>query len=156
AGSRADLPGVGDWVLADVRAREARATIHRILNRSTRFSRGAAGRPPDEQIVAANVDRVPPVTSFNPDFNAPRNERYLPLARESGGAPIIAVNKADLCDEPEAWTDQLGSIAQGVPILITSALRGDGIAELGETLRAGGTTAFLGSSGSENRPSSTR
>ena len=147
AGSRADLPVVGDWVLADIRAREARATIHRILNRRTRFSRGAAGRSTDEQIVAANVDRVLLVTSFNRDFNARRIERYLALTWESGAAPLIVVNKADLCDEPEAWTGELGAITQGVPVLVTSARRGDGIAELGETLRAGGTTALLGSSG---------
>jgi ribosome biogenesis GTPase / thiamine phosphate phosphatase len=147
AGSRADLPVVGDWVLADVRAHEKRVTIHRILNRRTRFSRGAAGRSTEEQIVAANVDRVLLVTSFNRDFNARRIERYLALTWESGAAPIIVVNKADLCEEPDAWTDELAAITQGLPIFVTSGLRGDGIAQLRETLCAGGTTALLGSSG---------
>jgi ribosome biogenesis GTPase len=147
AGSRADLPVVGDWVLADLRAREGRATIHRILERRTRFSRGAAGRPTEEQIVAANVDTVLLVTSFNRDFNVRRIERYLALTWESGAAPVIVVNKADLCDDPDRWTNELAAVAQGVPILSTSALRGDGLAELRDTLRAGGTTALLGSSG---------
>ena len=147
AESRADLPVVGDWVLADVRAREDRATIHRILTRRTRFSRAAAGRSTEEQVVAANVDSILLVTSFNRDFNVRRLERYLALTWESGATPIIIVNKADLCDDPGQWTNELAAITQGVPILATSALRGDGVAELREVLRLSGTTALLGSSG---------
>ena len=147
AGSRSDLPVVGDWVLAHIHVPDEHATIHRILNRRTRFSRGAAGRTTAEQIVAANVDRVLLVTSFNRDFNARRIERYLALTWESGATPMIVVNKADLCDEPEVWTDELNALTQGVPIHVTSALRGDGIAALRATLCAGGTTALLGSSG---------
>jgi ribosome biogenesis GTPase len=57
------------------------------------------------------------------------------------------LNKADLCADPEAWRGQLASASQGVPVLITSALRGDGMPALMEVIRAGGTAALLGSSG---------
>jgi ribosome biogenesis GTPase len=81
AGSRADLPVVGDWVLAAVRPAEQSATIHRRLGRRSRFSRAAAGRPTEEEMAA---------------------------------------------------------VSQGVPVLVTSALRGDGIADLHEMIRTSG------------------
>jgi ribosome biogenesis GTPase / thiamine phosphate phosphatase len=147
AASRGDLPVVGDWVLAEARPREARATIHRTLERRTRFSRGMAGRTTEEQIIAANVDTSLLVTSFNRDFNVRRIERYLALTWESGARPIVVVNKADLCTDPVTWTNDLSAVAQGVPILVTSAVRGDGLADLRNALREAGTTALLGSSG---------
>ena len=145
--SRADLPAVGDWVVASTRRSDARATIQRLLARRTRFSRRGAGRPSDEQLVAANVDTVLLVTSLNRDFNLRRLERYLALAWESGATPVIVLNKADVCEEPEAWRSEAASSAIGVPVLITSAIRGDGLSELAALVRAGGTTALLGSSG---------
>src|ERR1700692_3557691 len=53
--SRAELPAIGDWVLAGLRVAEGSATIHRVLARRSRFSRVMAGRSTEEQIVAANV-----------------------------------------------------------------------------------------------------
>jgi len=41
---RADFPAVGDWVLASTRTEESRATIHRVLNRKSKFSRKIAGK----------------------------------------------------------------------------------------------------------------
>jgi ribosome biogenesis GTPase / thiamine phosphate phosphatase len=147
AGSRADLPVVGDWVLAALRSAEGSATIHRRLARRSQFSRAAAGRSTAEQIVAANVDTILLVTSFNRDFNLRRLERYLALTWESGARPVVVLNKADLCTDHERWRSDMTSVSQGVPVVVTSALRGDGLAELDEVIRTGGTTALLGSSG---------
>jgi ribosome biogenesis GTPase len=147
SGSRADLPVVGDWVLATVRPAEGRATIHRRLARRSQFSRGAAGRSTEEQIVAANVDTVLLVTSFNRDFNLRRIERYLALTWQSGARPVVVLNKADLCSDHETWRGEMASVSQGVAVLITSGLRGDGMEELEEMIRTSGTTALLGSSG---------
>jgi ribosome biogenesis GTPase / thiamine phosphate phosphatase len=147
AASRGDLPAIGDWVLAAIRSAEGSATIHRVLARRSRFSRAAAGRSTHEQIVVANVDTVLLVTSVNRDFNLRRIERYLALTWESGAKPIIVLNKADLSDEPEAWQSQMTAASQGVPVLVTSALRGDGMPALVDAIRVGGTTALLGSSG---------
>ena len=147
AQSRADLPVVGDWVLAALRPDEGSATIHRVLERRSRFSRAAAGRSTEEQIVAANVDTVLLVTSLNQDFNLRRIERYLALAWESGARPVVVLNKADLCADHQAFRAEMGRVSQGVPVLVASAHRGDGMAELLDTVRAGGTTALLGSSG---------
>ena len=146
--SRADLPAVGDWVLAAVRPAEGTATIHRVLARKSCFSRAAAGRSTEVQIVAANIDTVLIVTSCNRDFNLRRLERYLALAWESGATPVVVLNKADLFEgDVERWYADIGPVMQGVPVAITSAVRGDGLADLREILRSSGTTALLGSSG---------
>ena len=148
AASRADLPAVGDWVLAAVRPAERTATIHRVLERQSCFSRTAAGRSTEVQIVAANIDTVLIVTSCNRDFNPRRLERYLALAWESGARPVVVLNKADLDEgDRDRWYADIASIAQRVPLAVTSAIRGDGLADLREIVRSSGTTALLGSSG---------
>jgi len=147
ANERADLPAVGDWLLARIRPGENRATIHRLLARRTKFSRKTAGKKTEEQIVAANIDTLLLVSSLNREFNPRRLERYLSLAWESGARPILVLNKADVCEDAESLLADAESVSLGVRILLTSALRGDGIAELQQIVREGGTTALLGSSG---------
>jgi ribosome biogenesis GTPase / thiamine phosphate phosphatase len=161
--SRDDLPAVGDWVLAHPREQN-RATIHRVLQRRSKFARKIAGRKIEEQIVAANVDVLLLVSSLNREFNPRRIERYLTLAWDSGARPIIVLNKADLCESAEAFRIEAESTALGARVVVTSATRGDGIAELRALLRcrtegtevseapafqqqSGLTAALLGSSG---------
>jgi ribosome biogenesis GTPase / thiamine phosphate phosphatase len=147
AHKRADLPAVGDWVLAQIRSGENRATIHRVFARRTKFSRKMAGNKTEEQIVAANIDTLLLVSSLNREFNPRRLERYLSLAWESGARPILVLNKADACEDAESFLAGAESAGLGVRILLTSALRGDGIAELQQIVRDSGTAALLGSSG---------
>ena len=119
-----------------------------MLARQSCFSRAAAGRSTEVQIVAANIDTVLIVTSCNRDFNLRRIERYLALAWESGARPVVVLNKADLDDgDRDRWYADIAAIVQGVPVAITSAVRGDGLADLREIVGSSGTTALLGSSG---------
>jgi ribosome biogenesis GTPase / thiamine phosphate phosphatase len=162
--SRADFPAVGDWVLAQIRTGENRATIHRVLQRKGKFSRKIAGRKTEEQIVSANVDVVFLVSSLNREFNPRRIERYLTLAWDSGARPVIVLNKCDICESAEAFRTEVEDAAMGARVVLASAVRGDGIAELrgvlqGETQRISAsvtrvsvtresiTAALLGSSG---------
>jgi ribosome biogenesis GTPase len=91
-------------VLAGIRPAEGSATIHRVLARRSRFSRASAGRSTQEQVVATDVDTVPLVTSLNRVFNLRRIERCLALTCESGARPVVVLNKADLCADPEVFT----------------------------------------------------
>src|SRR5437763_7826773 len=50
-----DLPAVGDWVVIRRTGEEGKAKIHEVLPRRSKFSRKAAGRETEEQIVAAKV-----------------------------------------------------------------------------------------------------
>ena len=151
--SHADLPAVGDWVLAQPRLRESRATIQHVLSRKGKFSRKIAGRKTEEQILAANVDVAFLVSSLNREFNLRRIERYITLAWDSGARPIIVLNKSDLCKNAEAFRAQAEDAALGSRVILTSATRGDGLAELRSILQAKEssgaalTAALLGSSG---------
>jgi ribosome biogenesis GTPase len=147
AHKRTDLPAVGDWLLAQIRPGENRATIHRVIARRTKFSRKTAGKKTEEQIIAANIDTLLLVSSLNREFNPRRLERYLSLAWESGARPFLILNKADACENAESLLAEAESASLGVRTLLTSALRGDGIAELRQIVRDGGTSALLGSSG---------
>jgi ribosome biogenesis GTPase / thiamine phosphate phosphatase len=133
---RSDFPAVGDWVLASTRKEESRATIHRVLNRKSKFSRKIAGKKTEEQIVAANVDVVFIVSSLNSEFNLRRLERYVALAWESGAQPVIVQNKSDLAENPEELRREAEAAAIGVPVILASALRGDGIEEIREMMRS--------------------
>jgi ribosome biogenesis GTPase / thiamine phosphate phosphatase len=143
--SREMLPAVGDWVLAEEHGE--RLSIHFVFERRSKFSRKMAGKKTEEQIVAANVDTVLLVSSLNREFNARRIERYLTLAWESGARPIIVLNKSDLCENIVELHDRAEAAAMGVRTIVASVVSGDGIAELREIVRTGGTTALLGSSG---------
>jgi ribosome biogenesis GTPase len=146
ATSGADLPVVGDWVLAALSS-DRTAIIQRRLTRRSCLSRGAAGRAAAAQAVAANVDTALLVTSCNRDFSVRRIERYLTLAREGGIRPVVLLNKADLCSDPEPWRSRAKSVASDLPVLVLSALRGDGLTDLREMIDTSGTAVLLGSSG---------
>jgi len=136
AAGRADFPAVGDWVLASTRKEESRATIHRVLTRKSKFSRKIAGKKTEEQIVAANVDVVFIVSSLNSEFNLRRLERYVTLAWESGAQPVIVLNKSDLSENSEELRREAEAAAIGVAVVLTSALRGDGIEKIREIMRS--------------------
>jgi len=146
APSHADLPVAGDWVLARATG-DGTALLHRRLERRSALVRGMAGRAAAAQVVAANVDTALVVTSCDADFNPRRLERYLALAWESGANPVIVLTKADACADPHTWRDEAADVSSGVPVLVLSALRGDGLADLQSLLRTSGTSVLIGSSG---------
>lgn len=146
ARSKDDLPVVGDWVVTRPRDKDM-ATIFAILPRKSKFSRKAAGKKTEEQIVAANIDTVFLVSGLDGDYNLRRMERYLVVAWESGAAPVIVLNKVDLCTDIAAVMQEVDSIALGVPVMVMSALNNQGLAELLSYIKKGTTGALLGSSG---------
>ena len=147
AGSRADLPAVGDWVGVLPRLGEGGGTVHAILPRRTKFSRKMAGAVTDEQVVAANVDVLLLVSGLDHDFNLRRIERYVAAAYESGATPVIVLNKADLCADVEARMGEVQGVALGVRVCAVSAAENQGIDTILWFLGPGQTGALLGSSG---------
>lgn len=141
AASREDLPAVGDWV-------EIRDTvIEQVLPRRSRFIRKAPGEKVEAQVIAANIDTVLVVTGLDHDFNLRRLERYYVTVRSSGAACAILLNKADLCDDPEARAREVRSIAPGADVVALSTLHAEGLGALRPYLIPGETVAFVGSSG---------
>jgi ribosome biogenesis GTPase len=145
--SSADFPAVGDWVAVSRRERDGLHQIQAVLPRRSKFSRKAAGANSEEQVVAANVDTVFLVQGLDHDFNLRRLERYLVAAFESNAAPVVILNKADLCEDVEKKTSEAESVAPGTPVHAISSLSGQGLEALDQYVLPGVTVAFLGSSG---------
>jgi len=142
-----DLPAVGDWVAIRRGSEEGKAKIHEVLPRRSKFSRKSAGSETEEQIVAANVDTVFLVSGLDGDYNPRRVERYLIMAWESNAEPVVLLNKADLIEEAEEKRGEVERIAPGVPVLLLSAKRGEGVEQLLPYIQRGRTVALMGSSG---------
>jgi ribosome biogenesis GTPase len=138
------LPAVGDWVA--LRHREPLSTIHGWVERKTAFSRKAASIDSREQVLAANVDIAFVVASAQ-DVNARRIERYLTMAWQSGAAPVVVLTKSDVAGSPDELRMQLEAAAMGTPVLITSAITGEGVGALADRLRPSRTGVLLGPSG---------
>jgi len=144
-----EYPACGDWVLVDLDGGYPR--IQATLGRLSSVARGRAGRTSEAQVIAANIDTLVVVLALDGGRNfLPRlAERALVLARASGAAPVLALNKRDLADEETrlAAEAELSRLAPGVPVLSTSARTGEGIAELAALFGPGETIALLGKSG---------
>ena len=142
-----ERPVVGDWVAASLRPTEGTATITEVLERRTWFSRKVPGDQIVEQVLAANLDRVFVVSGLDRDFNPRRIERYITLVTAGSAEPVILLNKADLTDELDEQIEVVRSVAPGVPVVVLSALEGEGLEELQEFLQPATTAALVGSSG---------
>ncbi len=142
-----DYPVVGDWVIVRERPGEEMVTIVGILPRLTRFARKAIGVRTVEQVIAANIDTAFIVNGLDAGINPRRVERYLVLAAESGARAVIVLNKADLVTDAPGAARDLASIAHGSPVVVTSAIRNEGLDSLLKFLPSGSTGALLGPSG---------
>lgn len=143
-----EFPAVGDFVMLDrdVSA-NGNAIIHHVLSRKSAFIRKAAGTSNNEQVVASNIDTVFICMSLNNDFNLRRLERYLSIAWDSGAVPVIVLTKSDLSDDMEQKLHEVDTVAVGVDVLVTTAMREDGYFQIMRYIKEGQTIAVIGSSG---------
>jgi ribosome biogenesis GTPase len=151
-----EYPAIGDWLAVRPLPGEAKAVIQAILPRKSKFSRqvsGGRGRidggRTEEQVVSANVDTVFLVSGLDGgrSLNLRRIERYLAIARASGSAPVIVLNKADLCTDIESRIADVQTAAYDIPVHAVSAVTGAGLDVLRLYTGKGSTIAFIGSSG---------
>lgn len=147
AAGRHALPVVGDWVVLRPDPLGARAQIRDVLPRVSAFSRKAAGRETEEQVVAANIDTVFIVFGLDHPVNAPAIERYLVVARRSGAAPVVILNKADVADDVAGDVAEATAAAGDAPVFAVSTKSHEPLAVFDRFLRAGVTVALIGPSG---------
>ncbi len=140
------LPVTGDWVAARI-VGPGQALVEAVLPRRTCLSRRAAGNRDDEQPLAANVDVVCLVCGLDGDFNLRRLERYLALVATSGAAPVVVLNKADLCADLAGRIVETAAVARSAPVVAASTIDPGGLDALRRFLTPGATVALLGSSG---------
>jgi ribosome biogenesis GTPase len=141
------LPTVGDWVGLRPDSPGERGVVEALLPRRTAFLRRAPGDRSVAQVLASNVETVFLVMGLDGDFNPRRLERALVLAWESGAAPVVLLNKADLCPDLALRRAETEAVAPGVPVLAIAAKAGEGLEALAPWLTPGRTVALLGSSG---------
>jgi ribosome biogenesis GTPase len=120
--------------------------IEAVVERRTTFSRKAASTESKEQILAANVD-VGFVVASAQDVNVRRIERYLTMAWQSGASPVVILTKADVAESIDDLSSELDAVAAGSPVLVTSALTGEGVDAVAAQLNPARTGVLLGPSG---------
>ncbi len=133
---------VGDWVLLDGEGR-----FLRLFERSSLFSRKAAGSAVQVQLIAANIDTVFIVSSLNQDFNLNRLERYLALCHEAGVEPVVVLTKADLCESAGDYIDRVRSLDPRLAVVAVNGLDSESVVSLSPWCAPGRTVALMGSSG---------
>ena len=140
AAARRCDPVVGDWVLLEGNF------IVEVLPRHTVFSRKAAGAETREQVLAANVD-IAFVIAAATDLNVRRIERYLTIAWQSGAAPVVVLTKADVVGSTDHLRQELEGASARIPVVVTSAVTGEGLDEIARLLQPAKTGILLGPSG---------
>jgi ribosome biogenesis GTPase len=152
--ARSELPVVGDWVRFSRQPGDNAAIIQSCLKRQNRITRAAGGNNAggfksvkEEQVIAANIDLIFIVSGLDRDFNLRRIERYLTLAYDSGSLPVVILNKADLCEDPNTAERQVAAIAIGAPVHTISAQNQSDLTIFHQYLTPGKTAVLLGSSG---------
>ncbi len=141
-----ELPAIGDWVI--VKSQELSNTILGVLKRKNKISRKMAGREYREQVVGANIDLIFIVMGLDKDFNINRLERYLFMVRAANSEPVVILNKTDLAEgDIEKKLEEVGAVAEGLPIHPISALNKEGLDTIRNYLKKGITISLVGSSG---------
>lgn len=146
-------PTTGDFVLIEWN-NSGDSMIYETIKRESSFSRTASSSDRNrqlhnqhEQLVAANFDYVFIMQSLNNNFNINRIERYLSLAWESGGIPVIILTKSDLVENVQDYINEVESVAFGVDVYAISCKTNQGLDDLKKYFSKGNTIVFLGSSG---------
>lgn len=142
-----DFPKTGDWVAVTYFEEDNKCIIHNLLKRRSHFSRGQAGKETGMQVIAANIDYIFIVQSFNSDFNINRIERYIVMTEEGRCRPVVIINKNDLADNPAEYLDRIKNRLKDIPLFSISCETGKGFNELKEFIAPGKTYALAGSSG---------
>lgn len=141
-----EFPTVGDEV--EIQFNEnGDSLITKVLPRKSVFMRLNATQGLPDLAVASNFDYVFITMSLNRDFHISKLERYLTVAWQSGGTPVIVLTKADLCEDKEAYLEQIYEVAPGVDVFCISSLTGEGISEMEHFFTERKTIVMLGSSG---------
>ena len=144
--NKEDFPSVGEWVEVEYIEKE-NSIIHKVVERKTLLYRKVAGVRCEEQVIAANVDKVFITMSLNNNFNIRRIERYINIAWDSGATPIILLTKADISQDLEEKLDMVMSVALGIDVIVVSAFTGIGFDRVKDVIKHGDTVVFVGSSG---------
>lgn len=145
-GRKKVFPTVGDNVEINYQD-QGDSIITRVLPRKSVFMRLNATPGQPDQAVAANFDYVFIVMSLNGDFHETKLERYLIVAWQSGGTPVLILSKADICENVDEYRSRAEKTAPGVEVLCLSAKTGEGMQALAPFVEKEKVVVLTGSSG---------
>jgi ribosome biogenesis GTPase len=131
---------VGDWLVPD-----GQGVLQRLERRSLLVRRSVSGRD-EPQLMAANVDVVLVTWALDTRVGSTRLTDMVALARDSGAVPVLVLSKVDTADDGKGLPDGVGDALEGVEVVTTSTVTGEGLDRLTE-LTAGRTVVLLGASG---------
>ncbi|WP_298818470.1 ribosome small subunit-dependent GTPase A [Chloroflexus sp.] len=143
-----DLVVIGDQVEVTP-VGNGQGAIEAVLPRRSRLARRAAGSRGayKEDVIVANVDQVLLVFACaKPDFTPRMLDRYLVICEHSELPVIIVATKIDLVGRETAAAMFQPYEQIGYPVVYTSIVSGEGIAELRDRL-AGKISVVTGKSG---------
>jgi ribosome biogenesis GTPase / thiamine phosphate phosphatase len=148
----ADIDAVDPVAIGDqvhfVDTQDGSGLIVEVLPRRNRLARLAAGRKPLEQVIVANLDYVVPVfAAAQPEPKWNLLDRYLASAESLGLDSLVCITKIDLSDNGWDFRAEVDTYRRaGYPVILTSAVTGEGIDELKSALR-GRVSVLTGKSG---------
>ncbi|MGB8980291.1 MAG: ribosome small subunit-dependent GTPase A [Anaerolineales bacterium] len=144
-----DPVAIGDRVRY-IDAGEGRGMIVEILPRDSKLSRPAPvpGQRVFEQVIVSNADLVLPVFSVaSPTPKWGLLDRYLVSAEAAELPSLIVVNKLDLAWKNPSFDEEIEIYRRiGYPVLLVSAVTGEGVEELRQALQ-GRQSVMVGKSG---------
>jgi ribosome biogenesis GTPase len=121
---------------------------HTLVRRSLVESRHEGAGKHDEQVLAANIDIVFVVCALsNRALDAAYLERQLVMAHESGAQVVVVLTKADLAKHRDEDIARVRALVFDSPVVVESAVTGEGLALIAEMLKDGGIGVLLGRSG---------
>lgn len=139
-------PVTGDWVTV-VPGPDDSPAVEQVLERRTLVVRRDPAEHARPQVLVANADVVGVVHSLDRRINPAQLERFCVVAWQSGAAVAIILAKADLRRRPERDAEKAAALAPGASVVVTAALRGEGLDDLTALLNGNRTLALLGPSG---------
>ena len=141
-----ELPMVGDYVTFNYQA-NGDSMILSVCERTSLLQRPDQAKTATMQYMVANADYVFIVTSLNEDYSYNRIARYVSVALKGDVKPVVILTKADLCEEPERYVEEVRGVSDKVTVHAISALEDIGMEALEEYLQPGNTICLMGSSG---------
>ena len=144
--SESEFPCTGDWVIFQP-FDENKGIIIDMLPRERTLYRRKSGTVADRQSIASYVDKAFIVQSLDDNFNVRRAERFMVQILEENINPVLVLNKADLDFYRKKIEEQIKYITSRMPVFFTSMHQPESILRLRESISAGETVVFVGSSG---------
>lgn len=141
-----EAPATGDYALISDDPTDGPA-IAAISPRTSALRRRAAGRVPEPQVLATNVDVVLVMHGLDREVNLRRLERQLVVAWDSGATPLVVLTKADTASDVEATVAEVATIAPGVEVLASSTKTGRQLDRIADLFAPNRSVAMLGLSG---------